>query len=374
MAIFGPQSSGQLSKADADRKRELAKQLMGSSFRAVNPLGALAMGLEGSVSGLYDQDASGAEKAGNAQVAELLAGKDYTGAMGNEWASPQQAALAATLQGRDWQVGDRNAQWAREDARAAQARAEAAAAASRPEFKMFEAGGDQYRYNANDPNSRPELFFDGPDAAPDLPASVDEYNWYAEQEKAAGRQPLGLIDFEQAKKGNGMSVALPDGTIIQQGGKALTEGQSKDTVYATRAAGALPKLDQYGSELMNFGQKVMGADPTGIIRGQQSPEFQQADQAGLEFLQAILRKDTGAAITADETAEYGKVYIPQPGDTPQLLEQKRQSRARAVEAIKAGMPANAILASEMALDKTSSSPGGGNWTDVGNGVRIREIN
>ena len=174
--VFGPQNSGQLSKADADRKRELAKQLMGSNFRAVNPLGALAMGLEGTVSGLYDKDASGAEKMGNAQVAELLAGKDYTGAMGNEWASPQQAALAATLQGRDWQVGDRNAQWAREDQRSAQARADAMAAASAPKFEMFEAGGDRYRYNANDPNSRPELFFDGPDAAPETQPLINAGN------------------------------------------------------------------------------------------------------------------------------------------------------------------------------------------------------
>lgn len=159
MAIIG-QDSGTYTKADADRKRELAKQLMGSGFRAKNPLGALAMALEGGISGMYDKEASGAEAAGSKQIAELLQGKDYMGVMGNEWANPQQSALASMLQGRDWQQQDQAANWAREDQRAA-------AAASRPEFKMFEAGGDQYRYNANDPNSRPELFFDGPEVTPD---------------------------------------------------------------------------------------------------------------------------------------------------------------------------------------------------------------
>lgn len=123
MAIFGPQNSGAMSRGDAERKRELAKQLMGSGFRAVNPLGALANAIEGSVSGVYDREAGAAESAGNKTVSELLQNKDYTGAMGNEWSSPQQQAVASMLQGRDWQVGDRNAQWAREDQRLAQQQA-----------------------------------------------------------------------------------------------------------------------------------------------------------------------------------------------------------------------------------------------------------
>lgn len=132
MALTGFADSGTYTKADADRKRELAKQLMGSTFRARNPLGALAMGLEGAASGSYDKQASEAERAGSKLVAELLQNKDYAGVMGNEWSSPQQSALASMLQGRDWQVGDRNAQWAREDARFAQQQA----AANRPDYSF----------------------------------------------------------------------------------------------------------------------------------------------------------------------------------------------------------------------------------------------
>lgn len=159
--------SGTYTPQDVERKRRWAEILLNGQQPAKEPFGALAQGLRGVLAGTNDFEAGQAEAAGRKTVAELLSGKDYAGAMGNEWASPQQLALASTLQGRDWQVGDRNAQWAREDQRAAQARADAAAAANRPEFKMFEAGGDQYRYNANDPNSRPELFFDGPAQVPD---------------------------------------------------------------------------------------------------------------------------------------------------------------------------------------------------------------
>ena len=55
-------------------------------------------------------------------------------------------------------------------------------------------------------------------AEPDSPAAVDEYNWWAEQERAAGRTPMPYLDFVQAQKGSGLSITTPDGTVISQGG------------------------------------------------------------------------------------------------------------------------------------------------------------
>lgn len=177
MAIFGPQDSGSLTAADAARKRELAKQLMGSGFKAKNALGVLASALEGAASGSYDKEASSAEAMGQKTVADLLQNKDYTGAMSSEWASPQQAALASALQGRDWSSQDRQAQWAREDQRAAQQAALQREQMAQPDWQTLNAGGDVFRWNAKDPNSRPELFFDGPTATPDLPTSVQEFQF-----------------------------------------------------------------------------------------------------------------------------------------------------------------------------------------------------
>jgi hypothetical protein len=71
-------------------------------------------------------------------------------------------------------------------------------------------------------------------------------------------------------------------------------------------------------------------------------------------LQAILRKDTGAAITAPEQALYGVTYLPQPGDGDAQLAYKEQARRRAVEAIKAGQPPSAIVAAEKALAASGS--------------------
>lgn len=155
------------------------------------------------------------------------------------------------------------------------------------------------------------------------------------------------------KAPSGMQVTTnPDGTVsVTQGpisgGNKLTEQQSKDSVYATRAAGALPIIDRLGDALTSLGETVGGQAPV-VGNFLKSPEFQQAEQAGREFLQAILRKDTGAAITTQEVNEYGTVYLPRPGDSAEVLAQKKASRQRALKALALGLPADIILRLEKA--------------------------
>lgn len=164
---------------------------------------------------------------------------------------------------------------------------------------------------------------------------------------------------------SGMSLRTnPDGTMTMvQGpgagsaGGTFTEGQAKDNVFVTRAEGALAQLDPVSGALTNRTETVLGAVPLGIGREAQSETFQVAQQAGDEFLQAILRKDTGAAITAQEQALYGETYLPRPGDGPAVLEAKRQSRIRAVEAMRAGMNVQQITATEKALVEAARRSG-----------------
>lgn len=160
-----------LSPEEAAARRAAADRLRAPKGYTPEGFWSLLGSLAGEgVGQMKENQAVDAEKAGHASVAEALnkarESGDYMSVMSDPWVTPQQSAVASALQGRAWNQEDQRAAWAREDARYAQQRADAAAAASRPEFKMFEAGGDQYRYNANDPNSRPELFFDAPDAAP----------------------------------------------------------------------------------------------------------------------------------------------------------------------------------------------------------------
>ncbi|MEN5106654.1 hypothetical protein [Brucella anthropi] len=208
--------------------------------------------------------------------------------------------------------------------------------------------GDGNIYNADS-----QSWMTAPNGGMKKPSAVQEYE-YAKGQGFPGT----FQDWEASKKG-GMSLQVDPETgaiSFQQGGniKPMTEGQSKDTTYATRAAGALPILDQYGNALTSITEQVGGNLP---VAGNyiKSPEYQQAEQAGTEFLQAILRKDTGAAITKEETQEYGRVYLPQPGDSAEVLTQKKAARARALNALEAGMTPQALLAKERALKKGASS-------------------
>lgn len=177
------------------------------------------------------------------------------------------------------------------------------------------------------------------------------------------------------KAPSGMSITTnPDGTVsVTQGptGGKMTEANSKDMVYATRAAGALPTIDQMGDSLTSLGETVGGNAPV-VGNYMKSPEFQQAEQAGKEFLQAILRKDTGAAITKQEVDEYGSVYLPRPGDSPEVLAQKKASRQRALRALAAGIPADLMLRLEQSGVEIPGATSEGGWVDRGNGVRIRK--
>jgi hypothetical protein len=110
---------------------------------------------------------------------------------------------------------------------------------------------------------------------------------------------------------------------------------------------------------MSRGEIVAGMVPLGLARGAQTPEFQQAEAAGTEFLQAILRKDTGAAITTQEREEYGRVYLPQPGDSPEVLAARREARARALAAMESGMSQAQIEAQTRALAETIAAVSGG---------------
>jgi hypothetical protein len=151
------------------------------------------------------------------------------------------------------------------------------------------------------------------------------------------------------KPPEGMAIrTTPEGGIeFVQGAGAVTpfrEQESKDIVYAARAEGALAALDPVADQLANLGPRLLEYVPLGQGRQFQDPMFQIANNAGLEFLAAILRKDTGAAITAQEIEIYGQTYLPQPGDSPEALAQKKEARSRALRALQAPMRPEAAAA------------------------------
>lgn len=190
-------------------------------------------------------------------------------------------------------------------------------------------------------------------AETDMTDTQRNLSWRAEQAGLTAGTPEYAEFMRSGGQSTGMALSVgPDGTVqFSQGGvggKPLTEAQSKDAVFVTRANNALPTIDKYENALLSLGENVAGNIPYGNIL--QSEEYQVARDAGREFLATVLRKDTGAAVTPSEEAMYGDMLLPRPGDKPATIEMKRRRRAVAVQAIEAGMPPQAILNSVAALE------------------------
>lgn len=122
------------------------------------------------------------------------------------------------------------------------------------------------------------------------------------------------------------------------------EGQSKDSGYANRmfrAEGVLrdPKVEEAALSMQNA---VIGnaASKEGIIgmiaNGQLGPDYQKFEQAQRDFINATLRRESGAAIAESEFANARKQYFPQPNDTPEKLAEKRRNRQDAIAGVAGG--------------------------------------
>lgn len=61
---------------------------------------------------------------------------------------------------------------------------------------------------------------------------------------------------------------------------------------------------------------------------------QLADQAQREFIAAVLRYDSGAAIPTEEFVTNARIYFPQPGDGPDVIRQKAETRRTAIAGLR----------------------------------------
>jgi len=147
---------------------------------------------------------------------------------------------------------------------------------------------------------------------------------------------------------NKMSIrSTPDGGFeFVQGasaGKPMTEAQSKNIGFYKRSSDALALFDPVADSLVDAFAAAAELAPTGVARYMQSDEYQEAQVLGKDFLAPILRKDTGAAVTPSEWVFYKAIYIPEVGDKPAKLAQKKAARARAVEAMRIGLEPSQIV-------------------------------
>jgi len=123
-----------------------------------------------------------------------------------------------------------------------------------------------------------------------------------------------------------------------QSGKAMTEFQGKSASFADRAAEADRILGglKYNPAAINSKNAVEGVPLIGGALGAAtntlalSAQDQQAEQAQRDFINAVLRQESGAAIGASEFDNARKQYFPQPGDSKEVIAQKAANRKTAI--------------------------------------------
>lgn len=112
--------------------------------------------------------------------------------------------------------------------------------------------------------------------------------------------------------------------------KPMTDEQAKAAGFSDRMVQAMGQIDQFGQAGTSYSDTMKGSIPV-VGNAMVSPEYQQLDQAKRNFVNAVLRRESGAAVSPSEFENANKQYFPQPGDTPQTLEQKALNRKTALE-------------------------------------------
>ena len=135
----------------------------------------------------------------------------------------------------------------------------------------------------------------------------------------------------------------------------LEKSGTKNTgVVRSAVSGTLGMTPFIGEKLEQGAASAMNVLPTFL--GGPNEAQQSTDQARRNFVTAILRKESGAAISPSEFDNEARKYFPQPGDSNLVVKQKQDARELAIKAleVQAGPGARYI--------KEDNSASAGGWS------------
>jgi hypothetical protein len=130
---------------------------------------------------------------------------------------------------------------------------------------------------------------------------------------------------------------IPGGPAAE--GKALTDAQSKALLFGNRMAAAEQIFGELAKDGVNV--SVPGSRAPligGMVNALQPESRQRLDQAKRDFINAVLRRESGAVITDAEFANAEQQYFPQIGESDKVIEQKRKARELAQRSIEIEVP------------------------------------
>jgi len=125
----------------------------------------------------------------------------------------------------------------------------------------------------------------------------------------------------------------------------LKESESASTIYSGRMQQAQNILDLVEREGTDFYQRIAQNIPL-VGNYLTTEEYKSYDQAKRNFINAVLRKESGAAIAESEFENADAQYFPRPGDTPAIIAQKRANRELAIRLMEASAGEGAAYANQ----------------------------
>lgn len=176
----------------------------------------------------------------------------------------------------------------------------------------------------------------GVDGAASRKATLDAQDLAIKRAEQVQGLDAGALDIDKKR------VEL---AALQSTGRAkpLTESQGKAAGFGVRANDAdsiireiggngevQPGLIKRSAEAVPFMGDALGT----LTNWTQSEPQQKVEQAQRNFINAVLRRESGAVISPEEFDNARKQYFPQPGDEQGTIAQKQSNRQAVIAALK----------------------------------------
>lgn len=226
----------------------------------------------------------------------------------------------------------------------------------------------QFFTGGGSPQSLAQLAQENPDASMRLYAAMQQRN---AQQEAQNRPPAG---FRWTNEGNLQPIkGGPQDPSRPMPARALrpTGEQNNAAGFYDRMMAANQVIGDPAAvgAAQDYIGKAKANLPFGLGNYLADPNFQRFDQAQRDFVNAVLRKESGAAISESEFENASKQYFPQPGDGPEVLAQKARNRDTAVAAMKR-TAAGALLQGQPEVPQAYPGADGITGQDMGGGFTV----
>ena len=111
-----------------------------------------------------------------------------------------------------------------------------------------------------------------------------------------------------------------------------SKGETSTGVIGGTVGGVVGLVPLIGDKLTAGVDNIYNVLPQ--VMGGYSPEQQKIMNGRINFITAVLRKESGAAISPGEFVTAEKLYFSRPGDDPSVIKQKQRARELAIKAMK----------------------------------------